>query len=323
MQNFILVSDDGSTYKCEPQKVKQLSQAEVTKFTTNSSVTGKIEKSEVVIHDSRFNGLVHFAAALPNEPMIKKLPIYTVMENGKKVIFSKLTQMFFSGEFAKTAADPEGVTLRGYAQSGSRDVLYNCTLPWSTQALASKIGVKVYFIPFAVFNSKDGFIDNGCDLSRVSFSDPTIPNGLATLFSHYSYPEGNPASLYLAMGIEGSSEAYFPLISNVFEDLKVCLGRYYPHEVHSTPSTDQEMFIFMLVSFLFSQFNADLLGVSGQGQSRFEKTKLIEKLFCWNKDTLKYSPSITKEEINGFAKDHPTRKFALDIAKRSLDAIGH
>ena len=325
MKNFILVNDDGNTYKCEPKLVKQLSQTEIGKFATSSSAVGKVERSGVAIHPSRFNGMTHFLAALPNEAQMRSLPIYTVVENGKKVIFSKIQQMYFSGEFCKTGADPSTVSLRGYSTDTYKEALYNCTLPWSTQALADRTGVRVYFIPFAVFNSADGFNDLGVDLSSVDFDNTTAANGLAKLFQHHQEPQ-QPAVLSLAMGIEGMPDAFFPLVSNVFEDLKVCLGRYYPRSVRTTPSTDQEMFMFMLVSFLFSEFNADLAGVAGQptdtGAGQFVKSKLLEKMFCWNKDTLKYSPSITSEEIRGFATGHVTRKFALDIAKRSLDALG-
>ena len=324
MKNFILVSDDGSTYKCAPQLVKQLSQAEISKFASNASTGGKVERSSIRMKPTRFAGMTHFGAALPNEVPTTSLPVYSVMENNKKVAFSKVQQLYFTGEFVATGADPTKVTLRGYSTNTNREVLYNSTLPWSTHALAEKIGTRIYFIPFATFQSTDYFEDNGADLSRVDWGNPNTPvTGFANLFSHRQEPN-QTAVLNLAMGIEGKTDSYFPLISNVFDDLKVCLGRYYPQGITITPSTDEEMFIFMLVSFLFSEFNADLLAVAGNGGGGGDvlKNKIIEKIFCWDKNTLRYSPTITANEILAFADAHVVRKFALDIAKRSLDAIG-
>lgn len=331
MNNFILINDDGSTYKCEPKLVKQISRTEVEKFTTHSSVSSKVEKSVLEIHPSRFNGMTHFPSALPNEQTTKNLPIYTVVDSGKKIIFSKIQQMYFSGNFSKAGHDPKKATLSSYSTSQSKGTLYNCTLPWSTLALAEKLnGMKIYFIPFATFSSKNTiYCDEGKDLSRADFICPSSPeNGIANQFHRINnLASPDSPTLGLAMGIEGRQEAFFPLVSNVYDDLKVCLGRNRMIEVACIPPTEQEVFAFMLLSFLFSEFNSDLMAVEGRGSQHnpslpFSKSKLLERIFCWDKDTLRYSPAITVEDVNQFAADHVTRKFALDIAKRALDATG-
>jgi len=331
MEKFLIVNSDGSTYKCEPQLIKKISDTEITKIATNASLAGRIKTSTLLINQSRFASLKHFKSCLPGQEIITALPVHTVVEGKKKVVFSKINQLHFSGSFVQSGIDPTLATIRHYStthNSHGCEELYNSNLSWSSHELKKLTGIGMYFIPFAVFPLVDGeqISDMGKDLSRVNWETPKSERGVEQLFKTEQY-SGETASLFLGMGIEGQAPTFFPILSNVFADLRVCLGRYYPQMLPVAEFTDTEMFSYMLISFLFSEFNSDLAtttGADGTERNRDtgqKKVELLEKLFCWNKSTLAYSPRITQQDIDEFCKTQVVRKFALDIAKRAIDTF--
>jgi hypothetical protein len=330
MQDFILINNDGTSYSCNPKLIKKISQTEIGKMTANASITGRAYKTVLHLSDKRLATMQHFSAALPGEQIKKDIPIYTIVDNDKKIIFSKLEQLYFSSEYSESQTAPGIVSLRGYCRSrtSSTPVLYHTILPWSTQALFRAIGIKVYFIAFASFKSTMDINDSGSDMAKNNFTDSGGKNYIGNEFSALSR-YGLDSKLHFAMGIEGSSDAYFPLVSNVYEDLRVCSGLYtLPHIVVGSFS-DEQLFARMLTGFLFSEFNSDLMNVANREGSENrraatqteEKAVILEKMFSWNKDSLLYSPSVSSEAIKSFANVHVVRKFDLDIAKRCLDGF--
>jgi hypothetical protein len=128
------------------------------------------------------------------------------------------------------------------------------------------------------------------------------------------------------MGIEGKQDVYFPLTSNIYQDLRVCLGAYSPSNrglgSSSIENSDEEVFAYLLTSFLFSEFNTDLAHVTEtDNQGHSDKYSLLSKLFSWDMHSLRCTPSITKEELIKFTEENVVRKFALDTIKSVLGVL--
>jgi hypothetical protein len=123
------------------------------------------------------------------------------------------------------------------------------------------------------------------------------------------------------MRVEGECEFAFPLMSNVYADLKICTGRK-DLSIQGANMSEESFFALSLLSFIFSAPNSDLMHVqvSESGNSYVDKPNLLCKLYSWDKDSLVYTPTLDRDELKDYVSKNYIKKFSTDIIKSILEA---
>jgi len=327
MEKFIIIDEQGSAYKCTPEKIKTISEGELSKYANKKKISERVLDFNLKVHENRTDGLIYF---LPSAGIsfCPEINLHRFTDSKKTIYYTALNQMLFSGAFVPSAY-PGKMTLSPFSSVGSlnRDVLMNVTLGWDSRVMKLANDIGMQFIAYMVIDNsyKETIGDMGLNLSRPIIGHPDSSNNSDSvkfdeLFGYENEMRTNTPQLYLAAVVNGIPYASFPLLSNIFDDGKVCLGHYYLNgKICSSNISSPEAFSYMVLSFMFSSFNTDLLTTNGGGivgvvnaSVYGSKASLMEKLWLWDIDTMKHSPVITKEEIEAYAADYTVRKSWLD-----------
>ena len=310
MKDFIILDESGSAYSVSPVPISGINDAFLERCVQHQEKVNEFFPIEVTMPFSQMTGEARV------EPAIASMQGYPIFLNKDSIIVIKglkcikkrqdtiifdLRMLPIQADFIADPTDNNFVVPKWSVPSlgASAEILFSTTLMIDFCSLGRKI-----------------FPDNPNSISSFLVSVISITeDGLTEHNSEYSvfaYPQN--ISYYFGCKKEPT---FFPLLPNVFEDFGVCLGTACQNldipSGFSGVSTELSA-AKMLLYFLRSSFNADLISINAN-QGRI---KLIPKLCRWDRQSLKYSPSIETDELEKYASLTASKKWFSDAIKTTL-----